>query len=95
MEEEKLITIKEEYQKNKELKKSIENMMTRIEELKENELVKEYLGLLKKIDKIDYKNILSWTDDMMLDLAAYRNMHNIKETNGIYVCLGTFKLSNL
>lgn len=95
MKEEKLKTIKEEYQRNKELKKSVENTITRIEELKENEFVKEYLSLLEKINKINYQDILNWTDDAMLDLATYRNMHNIKETNGIYVCLGTFKLGNL
>lgn len=95
MKEEKLKVIKEEYHERKEMKKNIENMMVRIEELKENEFVKEYLGLLNKLHKVNYKDILNWTDDMMLDAAICRNIRNIEETNDIYVCLGTFILTDI
>jgi len=95
MKEEILNIIRDEYQNRKERKKDVENMMTRIEELKENEFVKEYLSLLYNLDKINYKDILGWTDDMMLDLAISGNVRNIEETNGIYVCLGTFVLTDL
>lgn len=95
MEEEILNTIKEEYKNKKELKKDIENKVARVEELKNSEVVKEYLNLLEFLDKTNYKNILNWTDDMMLDLVISKNIRNIEETNGIYVCLGTFMLANI
>ena len=55
MKQEILDAIKSEYLKQKEQKRKVDDMISRLETLKENEYVIEYINLLNALNNINYK----------------------------------------
>ena len=90
MKEEILERIKMDYEKMKSEKEQYQKVRKRIQELEENELIKEYLGLLSQTESYDYERIAGLSKEKMYDRAFRNHLTSIKETNGIYVYLGTF-----
>lgn len=95
MKQEILDAIKSEYLKQKEQKRKVDDMISRLETLKENEYVIEYINLLNALNNINYKRFSTWTDENILDSVFRMYSYKNDETNGIYVYLGTFILDNL
>lgn len=93
MEEQILNQMKESYKAKKEEQDNLKKVTKRLLELEEIAEVKEYIKLKDAIK--DYNNkLLSCTNDELIFSAYYRHIHKIKETNGIYVCVGTFKTNH-
>ena len=55
---------------------------------------KEYLSLQEQLSSIKCIKNLIGSDDELLYLAFRSNAYGFKETNGIYVCMGTFMMEN-
>ena len=94
MKPEMLEKIKRDYFKLKEEYQTNIDELTRLKELEKHPLVQEYLRLQQKIEGFSPKKI---TEEHCLDFAseAYAmNSHHIKETNSIFVYLGTYKNSS-
>ncbi len=94
MKEEILQKIKKEYQSRCDLQKDIKNMESRLEKLEQVPEVREYLSLLDKLEEVDNDRVLKWKNDKMISDAYSLYRKEIDETNGIFVCLGTFRISN-
>lgn len=62
--------------------------------MEQNPVVGEYLSLLDKLEEVDSDRVLQWKNVDMVMSAYYLYQNGIDETNGIMVCLGTFKMSN-
>ena len=91
MKPEMLEKIKRDYFKLKEEYQTNIDELTRLKELEKHPLVQEYLRLQQEIEEFSPKKI---TEEHCLDFAseAYAmNSHHIKETNSIFVYLGTYK----
>lgn len=95
MKEEILQSIKKEYQEKKQQQNNTIEILKKIEELEQNEIVKEYLNLTEQINTVDYSQIIAQNKDDLLESAFRKHSNLIKETNGIYVCLGTFMMDNI
>lgn len=95
MNQEILYAIRLEYEEQKALKRKVDDMKSRLEALKKNEYVIEYLELLNMLNKMNYHRFSTWTDDNILDSVFRMHSYKNNETNGIYVCLGTFMLDDL
>lgn len=91
MEEEILKQIKKEYKKEKKEKERCQSIQDRIDELKENPYVQEYLTLINKSKEIDMDYLLDKTEQQMIMSAFNQRIYEIKETNKIYVYLGTYQ----
>ena len=90
MKEEILERIKMDYHEMKSKKEKYQKIRKRIQELEQNELVKEYLQLLSQTESYDYERIVDLSKEKMYDRAFRNHLTSIKETNGIYVYLGSF-----
>lgn len=95
MEQEILQSIKEESRKRQEKREYFSNLLEQLEKLEEDENVKKYVELRKKTDSVDYQKLLEESDEDILYRTFYRHQYMIKNTNEIYVCLGTFMLDNI
>lgn len=91
MQNEVVDKMKEEFEKRKKSKERCQKMVVRVNELREEPLVKEYLKLISLLDNIDSEVVLNWDDDDMVNKAFCMYKRDIIETNGIYVCMGTFQ----
>jgi len=76
------------------LQEKIKKIETRIRCLEQNPVVGGYLSLLDKLEEVDSDRILQWKNVDMVMSAYYLYQNEIDKTNGIMVCLGTFKMSN-
>lgn len=94
MEQEILQKIKDDYERRKQERTNLKDLMQEIKNLEETETVKKYLTLTEKLDSTKFKKNLLVSDEELLDLAFSSNCYNIKNTNNIYVCLGTFMLDS-
>lgn len=90
MKEELLILLKEELKKQKLEKEEQNKKVRRIKELLKEPNVREYVELINSIDGKIKQNTLS--DEEMILLIYRRYFHKIeeKDTNNIYVYLGTY-----
>lgn len=86
--------IKKEYQKRIDDKKRLENMMIRKQELEQDLKVQEYLKLNQLIKESGCEQKIQEKDDKIIESIFYKYQNQIKETNNIYIYLGTFKLSD-
>lgn len=91
MKEEILEQIKKEYKELKETKKELESKKSRIKELEENEFVKEYLKLYHELYELSIKKDMYLPEDTLFRSVIDKNTKDIKETNKIYVYIGTYK----
>ena len=95
MEQKILDEMRDKYSTKLQIMQKYENIAKRINELEENEFVKEYMELVSILKNHEGKEIKTWNDNRLIE-SAYRSLiHNIKETNGIYVYIGTYVLSNI
>ena len=95
MKEEMLQSIKKDYENQKELRDNTIKSLEKLKELENNEIVKEYLNLKEKLQLLKYERIINQTDTEIINTLFRRNMYSNKDTNEIYVCLGSFKLDNV
>lgn len=94
MEQEILQKIKDDYERRKQERTNLQNLMQEIKNLEETETVKKYLSLTEKLDSIKFKKNLLVSDMELLDLSFRSYCYSIRSTNNIYVCLGTFMLDS-
>lgn len=94
MKQEILQAIKNDYLAKMKTKTNTIELLKKIEELEQNEIVKEYLNLTEQLKSIDYQEIIGRSNEDIMESAFRNHMYSIKETNGIYVCLGTFMMNN-
>ena len=95
MEQEILDKIIKNYNQGLERKKHYEDLLKKITKLEEDEKIKEYITLKKRLEQVDYKKIIGETDSQILDSTFNSYKYMIDDTNEIYVCLGTFMLDNI
>lgn len=93
MEQEIIELIKKEYENNKKKKEATIKMINRLNELKQDKNVSEYIELSQTLCGINYETVINRTDDTLLYYAFCRYNNKIKESKEIYVCLGTYKYS--
>jgi len=91
MEEQILQKIKKEYLDIKEEQKNLKKLYDRLLELENNELVKEYLFITEKLQESDLDKKLAANQNDIISKIYYKHLYNIKQTNGIYIYLGTYK----
>jgi len=90
MEQEILDEIKNNYNESLERKKYISGLIDKINKLEENDIVKKYIELMIEYESLKDDKIISQSDQSIFDSICRSYICEIKETNGIYVCLGTF-----
>lgn len=90
MEKEILESIKASYQGRKNIQNEAMSIQTELAELEKDEQVKRYLALKEISERPTYEQALSWTENEMLDEAIALQERKIKNTNGIYLYLGTY-----
>lgn len=91
MEENVLKNIVAQYKLQKRRRDELKAIKKDITELKKNEFVKKYLNLIKKLDSNNNKKMIS--EQEMLYKIFQTNRSSIKESNNIFVYLGTFQYS--
>lgn len=94
MENKILNEIREKYNNKLQVLKKYEILAKRIKELEENETVKEYLELIKLLEEHEGKRFSGYTEEKLMEFTFNSMLSQIKETNNIYVCMGTYMLSN-
>lgn len=94
MEQKILQKIKDDYERRKQERTNLQNLMQEIKKLEENETVKKYLALNEQLNSIKFKKNLLVSDIELLDLSFKSYCYSIRSTNNIYVCLGTFMLDS-
>lgn len=94
MKEEVLQTIKEDYEKTKERRTNILDISKQLATLEGFDMIKEYLKLREELECVGDKKITEQTESQILNSSFRSHRYLIKETNEIYVCMGTFMLSN-
>lgn len=92
MTEEILEKIKKEYEQRKQKQNEIKGKIKRLNELKKNPFVIEYIELTDFINNSFYHE---YTDEEIMVSSFNKYISEIKDTNGIYIYLGTFRLSNI
>lgn len=90
MKEEVLKNIRNSYVRMKNQQKENRKIYDRLERLKQNKAVQEYLDLQLKL-----KNLSDMTDEEMIDVSVQEFSSYIDKTNQIYVCLGEYLLDNM
>ena len=93
MKEEVLESIRKTFERLTEQRKESKIIWDRIDELEQNDLIKEYIELKSKVSRINPRKKYL-TDDEILEISLEGNIIKANETNNIYVCLGTIKMSN-
>lgn len=94
MQNEILEEIKIKLEKLKITKKGYQQILSKLEELQKNRVVKEYLQLLQDLNTIDLETIKLDDDDILP--AIYREfLPNISNTNNIWVFIGSFDYAPL
>lgn len=93
MEKEILDKIKIDYKNALERKKYILELIDKINKLEENDIVKKYIELIVEYESLENDKIINQSEQSIFDSICYDNMYKIRETNEIYVCLGTFMSS--
>lgn len=95
MEQAILDSIIEEYKKLTEKNKEINKKRKRLSKLMQHRLVKEYIKLYNEVNAFDGINAFHKQNYKSALTQSFRRFeYNIKETNGIYVYLGTFKYTD-
>ena len=92
MNKEVLKKIKESYERLEETQKEIKKVWNRINILEENPIVKEYLSLKESV-KILNPEKLTLSKSEILEICSRNYLTSNKETNDIYICLGTVRLT--
>lgn len=94
MKEETLNEIRREVQELKRKNEEINNKTRRLQELEENENIREYLRL-RGIKRLRIKGYLETDEEALIPKVYYRYLNSISasDTNKIYVYLGTYKSS--
>lgn len=95
MKEEVLNQIKDSYNQKKKIRNDILALLDRLRKLEENDIVKEYIKLKQQLDTTNYQKILGEPENQILYSTFYSHRYMIKDTNEIYVCIGTFRLDNI
>lgn len=88
MREEILKQVQEEYELEKQKRKELQIKQKRLEELKQNELVDEYLKLSKELRA--NQTALHATDGQILRMSFMSKINEGDETNNMYVYIGTY-----
>lgn len=94
MKEELLINLRAELENQKQKNNQHNQKIKRINELKKDSNVKEYIQLMSEID--DNLKQIKITDKEIIKSIYNHYLHKIKEneTNGIYVYIGTYEYSH-
>jgi len=93
LEESILNKIRIEYENKKNIQNEYKKNINRLKELEENELIKEYLILSNIIKDKNYLEILTLTDEEILNSLLLLYSDKIEKTNNIIVYLATFAKS--
>ena len=76
------------------LKEYYLSLINELELLEENDIVKRYISIKEKLDKVNYKKIINSSDSFFLLSSFNKHMYFNDNTNRIYVYMGTFRTSN-
>ena len=91
MENEILEELRNEYKERQEKRKLLEQKKKRLEFLKNNKLVKEYIAL-----NLELSTMSSWNpsvEDLVHTSFVYKYSDMIKSDNDVFIYLGTYKIS--
>ena len=91
MKEEILEKIRKDYEFRLEIKENLAKKSARLRELEENKYVKEYLEIINKKSNNNYKWYEYTSDDQILDISYRTYSREIRESNRLYVYLGSYK----
>ena len=91
MENEIIEKLRNDYKKNQEKRKLLEQKKKRLEFLKNNKLVKEYIALNLELSTMS--SYIPSVEDIVHSSFVYKYSHEIKSDNDIFVYLGTYKIS--
>ena len=94
MEEEIINKIKKEYNKRKVAKERSLKIISRKQELENDPKVQEYLKLNNMIINSKCEQKIKQSNDEIIESIFNKYKYSIRETNNIYVYLGTFVVSN-
>lgn len=86
--------IKADYVRRKEERANLNKLYSELAELEATPQVKRYLALQEEIKRVKFIKNIMVSDEELLDLSFRTHQYRIKNTNEIYVCLGTFRLDS-
>ena len=92
MEQEILNKIRKSYKDGLKRQEKYLEILKQVQELEQDENVKRYIELKNRLGQVDYQKIIGETETQILERAFNSWQYAINETNGIYLCLGTFMM---